>query len=439
MRITICLVSKGRKNYLRAALQSYEEAMAHPETDVLIIDNGSGPDEEQTMREWASRFPKKVTYYRNDVNDIHPAQLFSTIRHHNLNWVVLPGDDDIFEVSVLEQVRAKVRANPKLVAIASSAQVINELGEFRNEKFSPYVGRAHGLPEAIAAIFHEPAFTWPALFFDINALPKDLPNSRYVFDWWVGTQLILAGEYQCIEDIGIKYRVHSGQESNLTGTRRKFIEANLMLHELIEDTAFIEVLQRMSSTDLSTFWKSFLTTKPVYGNEEFFHGLAAHLLQLIRSRTSHKQLSLSLSGDYAANAGIFLAAKDSNNFFTPIQFTESELTVNVKLTVTPKSCTYSKELLLAFDISEAPTSFVVSCHHDQNREADLKFDCRKLRQLPNDDAIDFILKSLTERLEESGALNFSISSGEKWVINQLRKSRRFLPGWLITKAKTLKG
>jgi hypothetical protein len=438
MRITICLVSKGRKDYLRQALQSYEDALALPETDVLLIDNGSGPDEEQTMREWASRFPKEVTYYRNVVNDIHPAQLFSTMRDHDLGWVVLPGDDDIFEVSVLEKIRERVRANPKLVAIGSSAQVINELGELRNEKFSPFVRHARALPEALAAIFHEPAFTWPALFFDMNALPKDLPNSRYVFDWWVGTQLILAGEYQCIQEIGIKYRVHSGQESNLTGTRRKFIEANLMLHELIEDTAFIEVLQRMSSADLSIFWKSFLTTKPVYGNEELFHGLAAHLLQLIRSRTSHKDLSFSLSGDYAANAGIFLAAKDSNNFFTPIQFAGSELTANVKLVVTPKSCAYSKELLHTFDISGATPSFVLSCHHDPDKEVSLKFDCQKLRQLPNDDAIDFILKSLTESLEESGALSFSISSGEKWVINQLRKSRRFLPGWLITKAKTLK-
>ena len=41
MKLSICLVTKGRKEYLLDALNSYEKFIATGEVDVIIIDNGS--------------------------------------------------------------------------------------------------------------------------------------------------------------------------------------------------------------------------------------------------------------------------------------------------------------------------------------------------------------------------------------------------------------
>ena len=41
MKLTICLITKGRKEYLEDALKSYEKFLDVDNVDVILIDNGS--------------------------------------------------------------------------------------------------------------------------------------------------------------------------------------------------------------------------------------------------------------------------------------------------------------------------------------------------------------------------------------------------------------
>ena len=52
MKLTICLVTKGRKEYLDEALNSYEKFIDTGEVDVIIIDNGSDSLSKEILNNW---------------------------------------------------------------------------------------------------------------------------------------------------------------------------------------------------------------------------------------------------------------------------------------------------------------------------------------------------------------------------------------------------
>ena len=68
MKLSICLVTKGRKEYLLDALNSYEKFIATGEVDVIIIDNGSDVLSKEILYNWKLKHDSKVSYYRVETN-----------------------------------------------------------------------------------------------------------------------------------------------------------------------------------------------------------------------------------------------------------------------------------------------------------------------------------------------------------------------------------
>ena len=52
MKLTICLVTKGREKYLPEALKSYESFLSTGEVDIIIIDNGSDTISRNILCDW---------------------------------------------------------------------------------------------------------------------------------------------------------------------------------------------------------------------------------------------------------------------------------------------------------------------------------------------------------------------------------------------------
>ena len=68
MILTICLVTKGRKEYLDEALSSYEKFLNTGEVNVIIIDNGSDSLSKEILYNWKLKHDSKVSYYRVESN-----------------------------------------------------------------------------------------------------------------------------------------------------------------------------------------------------------------------------------------------------------------------------------------------------------------------------------------------------------------------------------
>ena len=69
MKLTICLLTKGRKQYLEEALESYEKFLLTGEVNVVLIDNGSDQASRKILTNWRLKNDKHVSYLRNDINN----------------------------------------------------------------------------------------------------------------------------------------------------------------------------------------------------------------------------------------------------------------------------------------------------------------------------------------------------------------------------------
>ena len=126
MKLTICLLTKGRREYLEEALSSYEKFIDTGDVDVILLDNGSDLVSKQILLDWKLKYEKKVSYIRNEVNDPGGFTIFwDKLKTFNPDWILNPGDDDILVFNIYEKWVQAVKNNPSLNAFASLASVLS--------------------------------------------------------------------------------------------------------------------------------------------------------------------------------------------------------------------------------------------------------------------------------------------------------------------------
>ena len=140
MRLTICLLTKGRNAFLNDALSSYEKFFESGNTDVILIDNGADSFSTQILLDWKLKHDKKVSYIRNEPNDPGGFTVFwEKLKPFKLDWVLNPGDDDILVYEAYKEFVDEVEKNPFLNAFASSAQIIDFSGKATGEVRTPSI------------------------------------------------------------------------------------------------------------------------------------------------------------------------------------------------------------------------------------------------------------------------------------------------------------
>ena len=99
MKLTICLVTRGRSQFLGDCLLGLEECLHTGLAEVLLFDNGAPLEVSQTLETWCRK--NNVEYIRYDENDSRPTRVWNEVRSRGFTWVVFPGDDDKFIASSL--------------------------------------------------------------------------------------------------------------------------------------------------------------------------------------------------------------------------------------------------------------------------------------------------------------------------------------------------
>jgi hypothetical protein len=428
MKLTICLITKGREEYFSSMARGLEECLDDPKVSLLIIDNGSKPLMKEKIENWATGLAR-TELVRLENNVTSPSLLWQEIFKRDLDWALFPSDDDIIEPQIIGEWRDVVNSDSEINAFASSLSLIDRKGLKTGEVITPSCASDYGAAR-VAAAFHEPPFLWPGLFLRVNQLPRNLPSSRYVFDWWVGVQLLISGKVVCTDAIGAYYRVHEDQESNLATSRRKYFEALIYLDELVTSPSFVNWLARMTFTEKISFWESIIKSPPIYGDKNFSSTLLTSFYKKISDSCDLVSEKAEFANRFALYNGVLLRSGQVGSLVFDNKSSKQVLPGNFNVVVLQDSCKEIQDLADLVNSKSALYFRRVGCSHLRKDSTFLSLDCDSLKLLELENAADELTRILSDEYERKALGTQTFSSGEILVLQILRRFRHISPDFV---------
>lgn len=413
MNLTICLITKGREEYIEKALKSYEKFIETGDVNIILIDNGSTGTAKQILLNWKSKYEAKVQYVRSESNEpVGVAHFWEKIKSLSSDWILFPSDDDILVFDIYEEWRNELSKNVLLNAFAASAQVIDVNGRTTGEVRSPSIIDVNNKIMQVAKSIHEPPFLWPCLFIRIEAIPIFALYSGFVFDWWVGLQLVLKNEIKTTNSIGIQYRVHDKQASFQTSNRRKFFEGFNMLSNVINSDEFKEFLESLNVVELKKLFTLCIEIKPLYAQSDYFIALIKELAFNITKLPKINHLAKDISEAYLFSAGVYTKKGDLERIYDGLNLKLIDSIGNISLHFEDNVCKNLNSIKDFFDMT-SHNKVHISCHHSNQNKGNIFIDCKKIKYLNMIEICDLVLVLINQHLEESGILNFTVTPFEK--------------------------
>ena len=438
MNLTICLVTRGRSQFLEACLESLEGCLQAGIAKVLIFDNGSPAETSIKLANWCEKNDVECIRYRE--NDSRPTRVRKAINERRLTWVVFPGDDDIFIVDSLKYFKRELEANASLSAIAFNVETIDSDGRNLNRVRKPEFRAVLPKPISVAKSFHEPQFLWPSLFFRADLIVQPVPTSRFYFDWWIGQCLILNGNLTWVDECAVQYRVHPLQESHLANNRRKYFEATQWMVRLIDSSLFQTWVRDLSQSELIEFWNYLLALGPIYSSEYFSGQILQKLSSTLLELKSEPDLLPQILGAYAATKGVWLRTGELNNLTLAESPSRRPFPSNISVKAVRGSCDALLMATQEFEINSISLkTYSVSCKHSSSSHSDFMLNCDQFATFEIDQIADQVVLKLSEKAEQLGQFEFLTTGAEQSLILWLRRVKRSFPGWVLSSLKNLVG
>jgi hypothetical protein len=427
--ITYCLVTKGRPEFLDKCLDALEVVVREKDVQVIIFDNGCPRSASKKLFEWCEKSGERAHYIRLEVNTTDAQRIWTHLKEFHIDWITFPGDDDIVQPGFIQVVRDLTKANPKLKTIASSMNLIDpegvSMGRIRNPSY--YSGDNI---QYLASSLHQPPFLFPALFFRFNPSLMPLPKSRYVFDWWLSLSLIQEGSIMTTSEISINYRVHEDQESALAPSRRKIMEAYLVLTRFIQTDAFRSYVVSLSDESKLKFWKALAAETPIYGDTEFGMAMFYNMSLFLADSMEAPDCAVEILGSLAASSGTYLRAGELASFVAPnfiyLENTQPNFSISIVKGSCPQLAALSKS---GKEGSFGFPMFKVGCRHSSTRSSFL-VNCDLIVSSPGQ-VLDALIVQITQRMEDTGTLDFKITPIERNLLRIFRVLKSKLPRTLF--------
>lgn len=438
MKLTICLVSKGRKEFLNEALHSYEKFINSDAVEVLLIDNGADIVSTEILQSWKSKHGSKVHYYRSEINQKNNVAYFwDIISLHGPEWIIFPGDDDKLVFEIYAELKEAINDNQNLTAFAASAQIINETSDVTGETRIPAIYGVVNQPDLIAKSLHEPPFFWPSLFINFSAIPRTVISSRFVFDWWIGLQIVLKANFKATKSIGIHYRIHERQESFQSSSRRKNFEGFNMLAGFVGSDSFIECANLMSDSELATLFDLCAKNKPLYSQPEYSSALLKDLAVCISQICRTKENSNRIAETFLLSSGIYTKINDLENIYTGLSFDERVSAGNLAIILSAGVCANIRRGEYFFDSHSLATANI-ACNHSKSNRKSVIVDCKNFNFLEDSEIADRILLAMESHQENIGNLNFIVTPFESELIRFYRRLKFRMPNLVRTNIRGIK-
>ena len=422
MKLTVCLVTRGREEYLDQLLLSFDELLLERNVQFLIIDNGSPIKVGERLASWNSYNADVSKLIRLEKNDSRPSTFWKLIQESGADWIIMPGDDDRLKPEGLREWRRALDQNPLLVAFGASADVMNEDGSLTGDSIFPSIDNVDSIFDRLAIALHGPAFIWPSLFFRVKNAPAQVPSSRYAFDWWAGINLLLSGQIQTTKSSALHYRIHSNQESSLAPLQRKFFEGVIWLNEFLHSSQYSAWVVSLDDNERVALWRSVSKLQPIYGNVNFGLPITFEVARLLVQTARSPKTASIIINDLALKLGVVLKKGEANNLFFKLTEDLELSNSNIEVSIEKGAC---KELQLAAQYFESESihqssTIILSCNHSTKSEYSVFINCFKLLGDSNRDNADILVNEITKHSENTGGIPRAISSGEMRMVNLLR-------------------
>lgn len=438
MKLTICLVTKGREKYLDHILESLSLCLINEDVKVLLIDNGSAPPCRQKLQSWSSQNASASRLVRFETNDPRFSAIWPIIMAEDIDWIILPGDDDQVRPEILDEWRDAVAADPDIVAFATSSAVMDENGSLTGEVITPTAELSTSSITKIARALHEPAFVWPSLFFRVSKVNPNVPSSRYAADWWVGINLLLNGNIKTTKSIGLNYRVHPSQESNLAPTRRKFFEGSIWIDALMRSEHFETWVSQLRDEERLLFWEAITRNKPIYGDDFYAQPILFTIARVLMDTSLSAKTAEVIVGDLAGACGVFLKNDESMTLVKNLRPLGAENLGNIRVISTDGTCQTMAQACKLMKGGLSARIFQVSCSHSIKTSSAIHINCDTLPVDDIHDCADLILSAITRACEANGEFEVALSNGERAALFLFRSLKSRLSGKVKTYLRKLK-
>ena len=225
--LSICVLTYNRPNFLIELLNSIFtlDKSSLDQIEIIVIDNGSTDETWQILDKYSSH--RNFVSERFSENLRGSASYLELIKRVNGDFIIFPGDDDVFKPSTLSKaIKFLSEFGEKYSLIAFGADTINEYGKSNLFSYSP--PSKYSRDQIAAKLLVDSVFWMPCTIVKTNVVKdKNDPLTITAFDWWIWISGIIKGEIKFFESDLISYRQHDGQE------QKSFLKLNWEVDSLL--------------------------------------------------------------------------------------------------------------------------------------------------------------------------------------------------------------
>jgi hypothetical protein len=436
--ITLCLITKGRPDFLNELLTSFDRALIHPKVEILVILNGVHPDIANDFYKWGKTHSERVDFVSFTENDAGISRLWDKINSLKTTWVMFPSDDDVINDVFSSLLKSLESISTEIGAVATPLNIIDskgqEIGLERKPIFSPDLSIEENSAKAISQC----PFLWPGLVIRVSALPQQIPNTRYVADWWIGLYLIFSTGIAILDYPVVSYRVHEQQESFAASLSRKNLEALTHLGRFFQSSTFSDWLNARTSGEVINFLSHIRTHPPLYGEIKF----SSELVSIITNRVM----------DVRTESDVHRVAIFTNAFAHDVlidtaqlkYFGESEASrivdinvYNYNFTINASVCQTVRDLVdSSRDSKNGTPALSVGCNHTLKLRDEIQLNCEE--KYSKEDLIDQLLIKCAEHFQSQEIFQHSVSPFEYRLVKTIRLLKNRAPKFLLKSLQKIK-
>jgi len=200
--------------------------------EIIVIDNGSTDETWKTLDKYSNQ--TNFISERFLENKRGSASYLELIKRANGDFVIFPGDDDVFKTNVLsEAINYLGEFGKNYSMIAFGADTINEHGKSNLFTYRP--PSKYSRDKIAAKLLVDSVFWMPCTIIQTAILKnKSDPSTVTSFDWWIWINGIINGEIKFFDSDLISYRQHEGQEQKSFLKLNWEVDSFLMLGRELE-------------------------------------------------------------------------------------------------------------------------------------------------------------------------------------------------------------
>ena len=250
--LSICILTYNRPGYLKQLLDSIfvlEEYYLN-QIEILIVNNGGTSETDKIIELYSKSY--KLTHENVLENLRGSVSYFDFFTKANGEFLVFPGDDDIFKTNTLsEAVEFLSKFGKSYSVVAFGADTIDESGKSNLFRYRP--PSRYSRDQIAAKLLFDSVFWMPCTIVKKSLIEnKSDPLSITAFDWWIWINAIANGEIKFFDRELISYRQHDGQEQKSYLKVNWELDSFLMLNKEL-DSDFGGYLRGLKDKNRSIF------------------------------------------------------------------------------------------------------------------------------------------------------------------------------------------